>query len=52
MTPGANNISVVQTIAELFMGLFVSAAMGFCQGVIGVAGGASLCWTGGGCPME
>jgi hypothetical protein len=25
--------------------------MGVCQGVIGVAGGASLCCTGGDCPM-
>jgi hypothetical protein len=42
----------MQAIAELFVGLFVAAAMGFCQGVIGVAGGASLCCTGGDCPME
>jgi len=52
MAPGANNSSVVQAIAEFFMGLFVAGAMGFCQGVIGVAGGASLCCTGGGYPME
>jgi hypothetical protein len=52
MAPGANNTAVVQVIAELFVGLFVAATMGCCQVVIGVAGGASLCWTGGDCPME
>jgi len=52
MATGANNTPVVQAIAELLVGLFVAAAMGFCQGVIGVAGGASLCYTGGDCPVE
>jgi hypothetical protein len=51
MAPGANTTAVVQAIAEWFVGLFVAAAMDFCQGVIGVAGGASLCYTGGDCQM-
>jgi hydrogenase-4 membrane subunit HyfE len=51
MAPGANTTAVVQAIAEWFVGLFVAATMGFCQGVIGVAGGASLCCTGGDCPV-
>jgi len=52
MAPGANTTAVVQAIAEWFVGLFVAATMGFCQGVIGVAGGANLCCTGVECPME
>jgi len=52
MATGANNTAIVKAIAELFVGLFVAAAMGFCQGVTGVAGGASLCCTGGDYPME
>jgi hypothetical protein len=52
MARGTNSTAVVQAGAELFVGLFVAAAMVFCQGVIGVARGASLCCTGGDCPME
>jgi hypothetical protein len=51
MARSTNITDVVQANVELFMGLFVAATMGVCQGVIGVAGGASLCCTGGDCPM-